>query len=420
MGFVVSGAAPLTALAADLPTSKPAPPMLATVPPGNWQGFYAGSFVGLNVGMATTREAGSATASANSPGFLTGALMGYNFQSGAFVYGLEGDISSDYAKIKVHGAPGLVPNEIENIYALHGRARLGYDLGWYMPFIAGGVVYGRNQQYQQPPFQFDGDTRNSVGYTLGAGVDVKVSLPILGPSILRGEYLYDSYPTATYNLNGPVTRTSLSSQTVRVALISGFDTTWRPPASPDIIDWSGDYAGVIGGGAWSSVSTSGLGSSTKFPTSGALGGIYTGHNWMFGQTMVGFEGATTLSQITGHGPQPGAASTTSYREFTDSDVRARAGYAIGRLLPFVAAGVAYGQSQQKDPAAGTNQGLVPSVSWTVGLGADYMLSERLAVRAEYLYARSFTNEQTNLDSAACCSQKQSSDTLRVGLAYFFH
>jgi opacity protein-like surface antigen len=418
VGLSLTALASASAMAADLPTSKPAPPpILTTMPNGGWTGLYAGSIAGVGVGMATTRQGHSASAS--NAGFTDGALIGYNWQTGAFVYGLEGDISANYGKQSFGAAPGLVANTVQNIYALHGRVRLGYDLGWYMPFIAGGVVYGRTEQYQQAPFQFDGDTRSNAGFTIGAGVDFKVSLPILGPSVLRGEYLYDSYPTATYNLNGPVLRTGLSSNTIRFALISGLDTSWKPPASPDVIDWSGDYAGLMGGGAWQSITTTGMGASTKFPASGAIGGVYTGHNWMFGQTMVGLEGATMLANITGHGAQPGAA-TTEYRDFTESDVRGRVGYAFGRLMPFFAAGVAYGQSQQIDLTKNNNQGLVPSVSWTVGLGADYMLTERFALRAEYLYSRSFTNEDTNLDTSSCCSQRQSNDTLRVGLAYYFH
>lgn len=421
-GFIVLGLG-LTALApqgaqgADLPTRKTPVPILAQAPAPDWSGLYAGTIVGVGLGVYTTRE--TASASASAPGLLTGALIGYNWQYGAIVYGLESDLSANYAKGKIAAAPGLVANNVDNIYALHGRARLGYDLGVFMPFIAGGLVYGRNEQYQQAPLDFDGDTHGRLGWTLGAGVDVKVNLPLLGPSVLRAEYLYDSYPTTGFDLNGPALRTGIADHTVRVALITRIDEAWRPPANPDTIDWSGDYAGVIGGGAWDSLSTKGLGATTKFSASGPIGGIYTGHNWMFGDAMLGLEGATTLANIAGHGAQPGATAT-DYRNFTESDARARAGYALGRFMPFVAAGLSYGQSRQVDQITGADQGLISAVSWTAGVGADYMLSERLALRAEYLYSRSLNNEETHLDSDACCSQRRSTDTLRIGLAYYFH
>ncbi|HLJ72892.1 MAG TPA: outer membrane beta-barrel protein [Roseiarcus sp.] len=415
----LSALAPCSAFAADLPTSKPAPAIFSPAPAADWRGFYAGSFVGATVGVYTTRETGSASFSGSGAGFTTGALAGYNWQTGAFVYGVEGDIGSNSAEHKFAAAPGFVANEVENIYALHGRARLGYDLGAFMPFVAGGLAYGRSEQFQRGALTFDGDTKSRVGWTIGAGVDAKVNLPILGPSILRGEYLYDSYPATSFDLNGPVMRTNIADHTFRVALISRFDEAWRPPAAPDKIDWSGDYFGVLGGGAWDSLTTTGLGASTKFSGSGPIGGVYSGHNWMFGDMVLGIEGATMLADISGHGPQPGAA-TTNYRDYFQSDFRGRAGYAIGRFLPFFAAGIAYGASRQIDVATGNNQGLVPAWAWTVGLGADYMLTERLAVRAEYLYSRSFSNDQTHLDSVTCCAQRRTDDSLRVGLAYFFH
>jgi outer membrane immunogenic protein len=410
--------APLSALAADLPTKK-APPLFVQAAP-NWSGFYAGSFVGAAIGEFTTSAPGSASASGSGAGFTIGALAGYNWQTGAVVYGLEGDIGTTSAERKVNAQTGLVASEVENIYSLHGRARLGYDLGWFMPFIAGGVVYGRNEQFQRGALTFDGETKNQVGWTIGAGVDAKVNVPLLGPSVLRGEYLYDSYPATNFNLNGPIMHTSIADHMFRVALISRIGEAWRPPANPDQVDWAGDYFGVIGGGLWDSLSTSGaLGPTTKFSASGPIGGVYSGHNWTFSNAVLGIEGATMLGSVTGHGPQPGAAST-NYDNYFQTDLRGRAGYAFGRFLPYFATGVAWGQSRQIDTATGDNQGLVSAWSWTVGAGVEYLIAERWSVRAEYLYSRSFSNVETHLDSITCCAQTRSNDSFRVGLAYFFH
>jgi outer membrane immunogenic protein len=408
---------PLSAQAADLPAPPP-PVAFPPLPVSDWRGPYAGTFVGAGLGVFSTRE--TASASGSGTGFTTGVLGGYNWQTGAIVYGLEGDIATNTMQHSFAGAPGLTANTVEEIYALHGRARLGYDLGAFMPFVAGGVAFGQNEQFRQAPLEFDGATHNSTGWTLGAGVDVKVALPLLGLSVLRGEYLYEAYPTTTFGLNGPVLHTNIADHIFRVALISRIGETWRAPANPDVIDWAGDYAGVIGGGAWDWLTTSGnLGGATKFGAAGPFAGAYTGHNWMFGQTMLGLEGATTLGHIAGHGGQPGAI-TTSYNDYAQSDFRGRVGYSIGRFMPFLAAGVSYNQSRQIDTLAANDQGLVPSWAGTAGVGLDYMLTERLAFRAEYLYSRSLANETTHLDSDACCTQRRTSDTLRFGLAYYFH
>ncbi len=176
---------------------------------------------------------------------------------------------------------------------------------------------------------------------------------------------------------------------------------------------------MIGGVAWSEIATHGLGTATKFNANGPIGGVYSGHNWAFGDAVLGIEGATMLGDIAGHGPQPGAAATT-YHDYFQSDFRGRAGYAFGRFLPFFAAGVSYGQSRQIDVATGNQQGLAADWAWTVGGGVDYMLSERLALRAEYLHSQSLSNDETHLDSESCCAQRRADDAFRVGLAYFFH
>lgn len=404
------------AFAADLP-SKAAPPVFSPAPVANWAGFYAGSFVGGSFDSFSTRQ--SATASGTAFGGTTGALVGYNWQSGALVYGLEGDLGSNYVTKKFSTKPGLVANQLDSIYAAHARVRIGYDMGAFMPFLAGGFAYNRAEQYRQAPLEFDGESNGLAGWTIGAGVDAKVVLPIVGPSVLRAEYLYEAMPTTTYNLNGSMMRTEMSTHYARVALISTVGDNWR--ASPEVnpADWNGFYIGAIGGATGQHVSTQGMGVSKSFSASGPMGGVYTGHNWMFGNAMLGFDGATMLANIDGRGGQPGASST-NYQDFLESDFRGRAGYAIGPFLPFAAAGVAFGSSRQTDTVTGADKGNVPAVAGTVGVGVDYMATDRIAVRAEYLYSHSLFDESTHLDNDSCCNQSRNGNSVRVGAAYFFH
>jgi outer membrane immunogenic protein len=416
LAAIVAAFAPIGAIAADLP-SKAAPPVLSPEPVVNWAGFYAGSFVGGAVGSFATRQ--SAAENGTAFGGTVGTLVGYNWQSGALVYGVEGDIGSNYLTRRFDAKPGLVASEVDSLYSLHARARLGYDMGRFMPFIAGGVAYNRADQYQQAPLDFDGQSRTLPGWTIGAGVDAKVTLPFVGPATLRAEYLYEGMPTETYNLNGPALRTDVATHYARVALISTIGDGWR--ASPEVnpADWAGFYFGIIGGGADQRLSTQGMGVTKSFSADGEIGGIYAGHNWMFGNTMLGYEGATMLANISGNGAQPGAPST-KYQDFLESDFRGRAGYAIGRFLPFVAAGVAFGSSEQTDNMIGADKGNVPAVGGTAGVGVDYMAGDRIALRAEYLYSHSVMDESTHLDNDTCCSQSRSSNSVRVGAAYFFH
>ena len=162
-----------------------------------------------------------------------------------------------------------------------------------------------------------------------------------------------------------------------------------------------------------------MGVSKSFSASGVIGGVYSGHNWMFGNTMLGIDGATMLANIDGRGAQPGCFASTNYQDFLESDFRGRAGYAIGPFLPFAAAGVAFGSSRQTDTVTGADKGNVPAVAGTAGVGVDYMASDRIALRAEYLYSHSVMDESTRLDNDTCCNQSRSSNSVRVGAAYFF-
>jgi outer membrane immunogenic protein len=406
------------ARAADLP-SQSAPPVSAPAPApvSNWGGLYAGSFVGGALGSFSTRQ--SASASGAAWGATIGALAGYDWQNGVLVYGLEGDIGSNYLTRKFAGAPGLVADEVESVYAIHARVRLGYDAGEFMPFVAGGAAYDRSAQFQQAPLDFDGQTALRAGWTLGAGVDAKVVLPIIGRSVVRAEYLYESLPATSYNLNGPTLRTDAAIQYARVALIStnGEESHSSPEVSAAA--WGGSYFGAIGGGDLQQIMTQGLGASPAFRAAGPIGGAYSGQNWMFGNAMLGVDGAAMLANVVGRGPQPGAVST-NYQNFLESDLRGRVGYAFGRFLPFVASGLDFGASQQVDNANGNTRTNQPVLAGTLGAGLDYMASERIAIRAEYLYSRSLASESTHLDSDICCSQTRTGNGVRVGAAYFFH
>jgi outer membrane immunogenic protein len=88
------------ALAADLPMK--AAPMPAPV--WSWTGFYIGGHVGFGWGQDETRidsvTAGGVVAPVNltfnqnsRSGFLGGGQAGYNWQAGAFVFGVQADIA---------------------------------------------------------------------------------------------------------------------------------------------------------------------------------------------------------------------------------------------------------------------------------------------------------------------------------------
>ena len=87
-------------MAADL--SRPvykAPPAGALPVTYDWTGFYVGGHIGYGWADKSWQDlVGFGTVSHKADGFLGGGQVGFNYQTGMFVFGVEGDFS--WADIK--------------------------------------------------------------------------------------------------------------------------------------------------------------------------------------------------------------------------------------------------------------------------------------------------------------------------------
>ena len=102
--------------AADMPARSPVykAPVMAPAPAYNWSGFYAGGHVGYLWGSTRVVDNGVVTdANARTNGVVGGLLAGVNWQTGAFVYGLEADFG--WANVRGTGEvePPLPPPAVE-------------------------------------------------------------------------------------------------------------------------------------------------------------------------------------------------------------------------------------------------------------------------------------------------------------------
>lgn len=180
-GLVILGVA--SASAADLPRQMPtkAP---AYVPPPlyNWTGLY----IGINGGGAFGNSEFSAPFASGSfdvSGGLVGGTLGYNYQVGQVVFGLEGDI--DWASISGSSTCGVgFSCETRNDWLATIRGRLGYA-GWdrFMPYITGGAAFG-NIKTEVAGIGSSDETK--TGWTLGGGIEGVIA----GPWTAKIEYLY--------------------------------------------------------------------------------------------------------------------------------------------------------------------------------------------------------------------------------------
>lgn len=164
LGSVAAAALSTVAVAAETtPLFEVLPPAEAT--PYNWTGFY-GRLNALT--PSDTLMLGAPIGGTSADGFIGSAQFGYNYQSGPFVLGIEGDVrrrSSDLV-----GASGVDLSNFRNEHGWIGtlRPRAGIAADNWLLYGTGGLSYGSN----------DGDTRTGfttatprTGWTVGGGVE---------------------------------------------------------------------------------------------------------------------------------------------------------------------------------------------------------------------------------------------------------
>jgi outer membrane immunogenic protein len=175
--IIVVGAAG-GAWAADISPPRPAPAPVVVPPPAlkyNWTGFYLGGNVGYGWARDTAQDGGFSD-SIDLNGVIAGGLVGFNWQAGMFVGGVEADYQWSDQKVSVFDATF----RISSFATVRGRAGVAVDNVYI--YGTGGYAH----------FEFKGEngttsvTENRGGWTVGAGIDVAV----VGNLIVRGEYLY--------------------------------------------------------------------------------------------------------------------------------------------------------------------------------------------------------------------------------------
>ena len=211
--FAASGA--VTATAADLPartyTKAPPPP-----PAYSWTGCYLGGNVGWGWGNETgdrgALNAGNATLNAGigvpvslgtgSSGAIGGAQIGCNYQTGAFVFGVETDIqgsgiggSSTVLSPSIGGSDPTTATGTGRLdWFGTARGRIGFTpMNDLLLYGTGGLAYGgvRNSASLVLTPIGDGNyagatSQTNVGWTAGVGAEYAFG----GNWSVKLEYLY--------------------------------------------------------------------------------------------------------------------------------------------------------------------------------------------------------------------------------------
>ena len=180
--------ATVIAQAADLRQPSYKAPAYSAPAYANWSGFYVGLNGGYGFGKSKWSDALGTIADFNVKGGLLGATLGYNLQTGTWVWGLEGDFDASWMK---GSSDACTPAcETKNTWLATARGRLGYA-GWnnWLPYLTGGLAMGDIKATSGTV----GVTKTKLGYTLGVGVEYA----FLGNWSTKLEYLYADLGKAT-------------------------------------------------------------------------------------------------------------------------------------------------------------------------------------------------------------------------------
>jgi outer membrane immunogenic protein len=192
---------------------------------------------------------------------------------------------------------------------------------------------------------------------------------------------------------------------------------------PLAFDWTGFYVGAQIGYAWGNSDTDFTGGFTTSSTDpdGVVGGVHIGYNAQFNQIVVGLEGDIEASSMSGDESSGGAFGSTSSVDVNwQGSVRARLGYAMDNVLPYITGGVAFADVDVDSAITGFSSSSYSDTltGWTVGAGVEYAFTQNITGRVEYRYT-DFGDTNGEVDGGETASTDLKTHAVRVGISYKF-
>ncbi|MBK8769162.1 MAG: porin family protein [Rhizobiales bacterium] len=211
-------------------------------------------------------------------------------------------------------------------------------------------------------------------------------------------------------------------------------------------DWTGLYAGLNAGYAWTDTSGTDIdgwtvidGETINADGGAFVGGAQLGYNWQFNSLLAGVE--TDINYV--GGSDTGTTVSAPFDNHVESDggilgtLRLRAGFAADRFLVYGTGGLAFGDigTHWYDDGGtfGLDTGSNMRVGWAAGAGVEYAVTDSASVKLEYLHfdLGSETENATNFRfgggppanycGTPTCSfrLKTAGDLLRIGVNFQF-
>jgi outer membrane immunogenic protein len=175
----------------------------------DWTGFYIGGHIGYGWSKNTFSDpfVPFSVSDANANGILGGGQVGFNYQVGQFVFGVEGDMSGTGIK----GGPTVLgANFNTNVdWTATATGRAGYAFDRWLVYAKGGAAWAHDR-YSTNFYTFPGSvelTDTRFGWTVGAGVEYAFA-PQWSAKL---EYNYMDFGTKTYSF-APGSSTDIDQQ----------------------------------------------------------------------------------------------------------------------------------------------------------------------------------------------------------------
>lgn len=385
--------------------------------PNGWNGFYAGVTAGSARGTTNwTSDFIVNSGDFSGTGTVIGVTFGRNWQSGRWVYGLEGDLSS--SSVQPFSDLGCAGADCSTVLKWFGtfRGRLGYLLTpGLLVYGTAGVSVGK---FEHAVFGFPTGAATKAGAVFGGGIE-KVLLPRW---TMKAEYLFldnDGGQSCDPLFCGSAVQAKFNAHIFRLGLNHHF-------GAPDDVQnfairapgWSGFYASTIlgygrGDTEWSDPFFGTT--SSEFDGKGALAGFGAGYNWQKARWVFGVEGDAALTWIKAVSIAPFCLCFSAQSDIEQLfTLRARAGYLVSPdVLLYVTGGVAAASLKFGNVNRATGHAI--EVGPAIGAGIEVQAIRDWTIKTEYLFASFGSSEACGV---FVCFGALNSDYMRVHMMRF--
>ena len=195
------------AMAADMrvraPVYKGPPPVVSYF---SWTGCYVGGHVG---GLWVKRDWSDATdgfnvGSHDANGWLGGAQLGCNYQTGAWVFGIQGDYAwadASGSSANLLNVGGIISSDVKNLSSVTGR--VGYAWDRFLLYVKGGGAWEKDEYVVTavvPVALTATGSQTRSGWTVGIGGEYAFTNNFTG----FVEYNYYDFGNKSVSFVGPL------------------------------------------------------------------------------------------------------------------------------------------------------------------------------------------------------------------------